>query len=287
MKEFLEELTRTDQTLRGVIKALREWERLLKDEKRNINKIQTVVKRVQRAREKIPDGPLKEDLTLWLKEAENTLRKLTEEARYSFGKELESALSKAGMKLEGRMPRFRVGPYGIEVDFERSRAKITFGHDAISDKVPLEPDSIVKALMKDKKNIEKFFDPKKSVELVFNAYLRTLKIVNRPMGEKIPIMEVLGQLVFMLQSPHFKSDPRKENYRGLSRAQFAMMLFKIKETKVKAHGKYELFLTTATFDATRKRENFIWVPDNMRGEGTTYAFISFKEAKNLREGRLL
>ena len=107
------------------------------------------------------------------------------------------------------------------------------------------------------------------------------------MGDRVPITEVLSHLVFLIQGPTFKSDPKRENFRGISRPQFAMMLYKIRDTKVKANNRYELYLTTATFDATRKRENFIWVPDNMRGEGTTYAFISFKEAKNLGGGRLL
>jgi hypothetical protein len=96
-------------------------------------------------------------------------------------------------------------------------------------------------------------------------------------------MTVLQQLVFMRQGPSFRSDPRKENFRGLSRPQFAMMLHKIRASGTLAKGKYTLNLTTTTFDATRKRENFLWIPDNLRGDGTTYAYISFKEV-NERKG---
>jgi len=278
MKELIEELERSQKALRGAGKILKEWGKLEKAEGINLSKLQSLQKRAKKAVEGIPEGPLRERLFIWLKELENTARGAMEEARFSFGRELAKAFEREKIQLKGRIPKFLVGPYAIEVDFERGRARITFGYNKVRDNLPLETQSIVKALINTRKEIERAFDPQKSADIVFDAYMRSLKILDKPMGERIPIMEVLQQVVFMLQGPGFRSDPRRENFKGLGRSQFAMMLYNIRASGILARRRYAPCLATATFDATRKRENFLWIPDNLMGEGTTYAYMSFRES---------
>jgi hypothetical protein len=287
MKDLIEELETSQKTLRGLTKILKDWRNLQKAERFNLSKLQGVQRRAKKTIEEVPEGPLRERLLIWLKESDGVVRRRMEQARFAFGRALEKTLEREGVPLKGRMPKFLVGPYGLETDFERGRAKITFGYDTVKDNLPVESQAIAKALIKTKKEIERSFDPQRSVDLVFGAYVRATRILGTSVGERIPVMGVLQQLVLMLQGPAFRSDPRRENFVGFGRSQFAMMLYKIRASGALAKGRYALYLTTATFDATKKRENFLWIPDNQMGEGTTYAYVSFKESNDTGGGPLL
>jgi hypothetical protein len=281
MDDLIKDVEDRIKSLRQVTKILKDWKKI--SSQGDFGRLQRIYKKAKKSIDKIEDRVIKEKFQSWLRDAEVTLRKTKEEARYSFGKELAKLLEKEGMTLLGRYPRLSVGPYGIEVDFERGRARILFGHDPIKDNLPLSPQRIVKELIALRKSMESRWDPQKFIDRLFEAYLTVLKLKGRNLGERVPIMEVLQHLVFLLQGPNFKSDPRRENFRGFGRAQLAMMIYQARSSGVLARKRYALQLTTATFDATRRRENFLWIPDNMRGEGSTYAFLSFKD----RGGTLL
>ncbi len=89
-------------------------------------------------------------------------------------------------------------------------------------------------------------------------------------NDPAPIISVLTELSYLLQSPQFRQDPRRENFRSYSRADFSHDVYNTRQLKV-------LNLTVATRAHTKRRMDFLWIPDDESGRGTTYSHLHFRE----------
>ena len=106
------------------------------------------------------------------------------------------------------------------------------------------------------------------------AYKRVLETYNYLPGEKVPIVEVLVELTFLLQDRKFRINPTKINFKEYNRIFFAYDLYRIKNSQeAKEKG---LTLYIATFDSTKFKDKVLFVPDNER-EGTRYAYLAFEK----------
>ncbi|UCE19041.1 MAG: hypothetical protein JSV84_01465 [Gemmatimonadota bacterium] len=220
-------------------------------------------------------------LRSWIDTSMSEISSSKERFKHEFGRNLQELLINKGFELGGRYPDLKVKFYTIHIDFPNGIASLLFGHEPIKSRIPLSPESITSALEPVHRNLNRAFNPLKFIELLYEAYRRVCLIQELLPGEKVPIIDVLQQLVILVQSPQFKADPTKDHYRGYGRAHFGYDLYRLRLSKARTNENHALGLITATFDATRNRENFIWVPDNERGDGTTYAMIFFKKVDSI------
>jgi len=276
-----QELRKTVQKLSGsfrsIAKYLGKMEILSKDPigkavemEEAINKIEKALKEVER--------PIVSEIRKWLEEKRMEVEEAKKEMKFEFGRKLQNLLKEKGKTIEGRYPILRVGILSIEVDFTKNRASILFGPEKMKVNIPLDPEKIVRELENLSKEMMKSIDSQREMDLLYEAYRRVCRMNNIPLGERVPVMEVLQQYILFIQSKAFLSNPLRANFREYGRARFGYDLYRLRKSGVKARGRLKMFLVTATFDATRKKENFIWVPDNEKGEGTTYSYIAFREA---------
>jgi DNA-binding transcriptional MerR regulator len=262
-------------SIKSIGKYLDRIEALSKDPVGKSFEMEEILKRMEKE-VKALEAPLLDEVKRWIEEKRREVDKAKEEMRHEFAKRLGELLKEKGKRVEGRYPLLRVGFFSIEVDFTKRRASLLFGHEKILSNIPLDPEKVVKGIEVVEGEIMKPIDFQREMDLLYESYRRVLKLRDLPLGERVPIMEVLQQYLLFKQPKAFLSDPVRKNFRGYGRVQFGYDLYRLKKSGVRARGKLKMVLVTATFDATRKKENFIWVPDDERGNGTTYSYIAFK-----------
>jgi len=271
------ELARIGRASSNLLKLMTQFERLASNPLDNAYKMDDVLDKLGELIKNYSAEGIVSELQGWVDGSKARISRLKEQFRHEFGRKLQALLDTKGFKLENRYPNLRVGLYTINIDFLKGTATILFGHEALKGKISLSPGDIAEALERIEKGLNRSFEPQRFVDLVFEAYRRVCRIRDLPLGERVPIMEVLQQFVLLSQPQAFKVNPAKEHFRGYGRVNFGYDLYRLRKSGVKTSGDRVLGLVTATFDATKKRENFLWVPDDERGNGTTYSLLYFRE----------
>ncbi|MFQ6092690.1 MAG: hypothetical protein ACE5OR_08425 [bacterium] len=276
LKELREEIRKVERSSSNLVKLLAQFEKLSTNPGENAYKMDDVVNRIVKigADYRVEGVPPK--LKAWTDGAVAEVSTLKERFKHEFGRRLQALLRSRGFELRGRYPDLKVKFYTIRIDFPKGVASLAFGHELIKGKIPLSPEEITKALEQATRRLNRPFDPPKFIDRLYEAYWRVCRIRELPSGERAPIIEVLQQFVLLSQPPQFRADPAKEHYRGYGRAHFGYDLYRLRCSGARAKENQTVGLVTATFDATRRQENFVWVPDNERGDGTTYSLIFFK-----------
>ena len=162
----------------------------------------------------------------------------------------------------------------IQADFGKKIGTIYWGPEFIK-KVRLSPSEIAKEIENFEKRLKnRPFELNSYLLLLERAYKRVLESYNYLPGEKVPIVEVLVELTFLLQDRKFRINPTKINFKEYNRIFFAYDLYRIKNSReAKERG---LTLYIATFDSTKFKDKVLFVPDNER-EGTRYAYLAFEK----------
>ncbi|HIC90561.1 MAG TPA: hypothetical protein EYP21_00555 [Syntrophaceae bacterium] len=205
-----------------------------------------------------------------------TLKQKEEEFFFEFVKDLDDLFKEKGLTLSGQLPNLKVGFYHLKVNWEAKRVQIFFGPELVKS-VPLDPEGICQAVVDFSTSMKKgLIQPEEFMPLLYKGYERALTTCGKEDGERLPIMEVLKEIVFQIQDEKFLSDPSKGNFKPLSRIQFAIQLYQLRREQILRWKEKDLHLVVAPFDATFKRQMFLWVPDNERGEGTRFSHILFK-----------
>ena len=279
IKELREEIRKVGRSSSNLVKLLSQFERLSVNPVDNAYQLDELLTKIEKISGNYHIEGLAPKLKSWLDTSMAEISTSKERFKHEFGKKLQELLRKKGFELGGRYPDLKVKFYTIHIDFPRGLASLFFGHEPVKSKIPLSPENITNALEPVHRNLNRPFDSAKFVELLYEAYRRVCRIRDFHQGEKVPIIEVLQQLVLLIQPPQFRADPTKEHYRGYGRAHFGYDLYRLRLSGARTKENQVVGLMTATFDATRKRENFIWVPDNERGDGTTYSLIYFKQVE--------
>jgi hypothetical protein len=214
----------------------------------------------------------------WLTEYNKVIEKQKEEFRFAFGKKLEQLLSQNGFELKGQYPELRAKFYLIEIDFAGKSSRIWYGpKQEFILQTKLSPELIAKELQKvDKYITQRRFNDTEFIERLYRAYRIYLLKQNKSDGEEIPILGLLQELVFLMQDKRFYVNPRKENFKSYSRFLFSYDLYRLKKREI---NKKHLMLSVATRAYTVRKEDYLWVPSNEQGDGTTYAFVNFKEVE--------
>ena len=276
-KELKTELGNIQRTSAGLIKLLNQFERLSAKPEENAYKLDDLLSQMKKLSDGVGTEGTIPRLKSWLDGRATQVSTLKNRFKHEFARRLQELLREKGFELGGHYPDLKAKFYTIHVDFSKGSAALSFGHETVRGRIPLAPGSVLKAVEAADQALNRSFDPVKFISGLYAAYGRVGRIRDVPPGEKVPIIEVLQQLVFLLQPSTFLADPTKEHFRGYGRAHFGYDLYRLRLSGARTQEGQSVGLSTATFDATRKRENFIWVPDNERGDGTTYSLIFFRK----------
>jgi len=271
LNKILDKIKETEKGIKRLQKTLKKISRLAKNSLQNIYKIEPLIQNLEtviNVTEFDKTGPLEVIKTL-----KDDIEKLKEDFRFDFSKRLNEELQKNSMNLHGNLPILYSGLYRIEVDFIAKKVNIMFGPEKIGG-CALSPDEIVNKLQKIDEELKKNSMPEREfIDKLFQGWRRASLFLQK---ERVPITTVLTEFALLFQKKQFYENPSKRNYKEYPRHQFAYDIYRLREKGVKeAHSK-ELHLIASTFDATRKRIDYIWVPTNERGEGVNYSYITFK-----------
>jgi hypothetical protein len=272
--QLLVSLSNAKKKVVAMTSAMQEISRLEGDRPANIAKIQKRLVEIEEFARGLDEivqcrtsilewaGQFREQLSLW--EAQH---------RRAFGSDLEKELLLVGVQLTGQYPELRAGLFTIELLFEKGKTAIWYGpKQELLGVCRLSAHEISKRLQAAKAELGSQLEGDKLVSKIKDAYSRAKADED---SELVPILRVLAELAYVLQSQKFHDDPRKENYRGYSRADFSFDLYRLQTYQPNGLFMEKPHLVVATRARTKSRRDFIWVPEDASGKGVTYSHLKF------------
>jgi hypothetical protein len=270
-----------DTALRSqkVVKLLVGYSRLVSEPIRNAYERERMVVEVEKAIEGFAPGEVRDKVQQWLDEEKRQIEAAKEEFKFEFGRQLLAGLEGSGLAVRGQLPFLRCGLFSVRVDFTTGRATVFWGPEIerLKSGVKLEPLALAKILRSYDESLKKraIKEPAEFVERLFTAYRRICLARNIVEGERVFLVDLLSEMVFLMQSEGFRVNPVRERFVEYPRIRFSYDLYILKRSGVRTVGGKGLRLSVANFDATGEKAKSLWVPDNEEGEGTFYSYISF------------
>jgi hypothetical protein len=173
--------------------------------------------------------------------------------------------------LEGQYPDLRAGLFTIGLDFDKGKANVWYGP---------KQENLGQCSLSVKEVAAKIKDIRSQIgskigeeELIKKIQEAAFRSMGKDFKGAVPLTNILTELAFSIQSSKFRQDPKKENFESYSRADFSYDLFRIRQAQHGILTKQKLHLIVATRGHTRKREDFLWVPEDLRGKGTAYSHL--------------
>ena len=271
LKQILEDLTTLKKNISSTAKVLKEISGLEQNRIQNLPKLKVRLTKLDEIIKQFGQGIVyREVLFEWANQYKQDLLNSEEEVKKQFGIELEQELKKTGLSLSGQYPELKGGLFTIELFFDKGLITLWYGpkQERLA-QCRLLSHEVASNVEKVRQQLGSHLDNDAFLKKLREAYLRA---ADAKQSEPLPVTSVLAELAFLLQSQQFHSDPRQDNYKGYSRADFSYDLFRIRQAVNK-----NLHLTVATRAYTRRRQDFIWIPDNESGKGTTYSHMQFRE----------
>ncbi|MDI3476699.1 MAG: hypothetical protein PWQ59_224 [Thermoanaerobacterium sp.] len=276
LDQLLKELSSHKRNIQSIYKLLSEISRLDKNQAENLTKLKARLDKLEGMIKNLEKEGYVQNLKEWINRYKSILEETTDKIKRQIGVELENHLKNLGLILSGHYPELRAGLFTIELDFDKWRAVIWYGpkQERLSECL-LSTSAIVKQIEKVKKELGSGLKEEDLLKKLFEAYNRVAGVEKK--GEYVPIIKVLTELAYLLQNSRFHQDPKRENYKSYSRANFSYDLFRIHRYQVEAFSPLKVQLKVATREYTRQRTDFLWVPVDENGRGTTYSHLLVME----------
>jgi hypothetical protein len=252
-------------------KQLDEISRLDKQRAKNLNELKKRVAKLDEALSKL-DKATAATLRTWIEVYTQSLETAGSDLRKTFGAELAEQLHPLGLKLEGQYPLLKAGLFSFEVDFDKGTCQIWYGiqQERLAE-VPIDPELVVSALQKQRESLGSQKSAAEFVAILKIAYQHAA--IEHDPKNGIPLTSVLVYVALAIQPSAFLSDPIRQKYRSYSRADFSYDLYThAGEIKSAFH------LRVATRQQTQRRSDFLWIPTDSSGNGSTFAIIERKGA---------
>ncbi|BBO18323.1 conserved hypothetical protein [Candidatus Brocadia pituitae] len=253
------------------LKLLTEISRLDQQREQNLPKLKKrLIKLDEAIKQFYQYKNLNEGVLSWINSYKQELTNSEEQIKNRFGIELEQEFKKIGLLVAGQYPELKAGLFTIELFFDKGLVTLWYGpkQERLA-QCRLLSHEIASNVEKFRQQVGSHLDNEAFLKKLRDAYFRADDTKH---GEPLPITDVLAEVAFLLQSQQFWSDPRQDNYKGYSRADFSYDLFLARQSLNK-----NLHLTVATRANTRRRQDFLWIPDDESGKGTAYSHLQFKE----------
>jgi len=280
-----QELLKGVQQLRAKIteieKYLREIGQLEKDLEMNAYQIDDRLKKIENRISYLLDDPgLRNNMAYlrqYLQEKREVIGPSKIRLRTYLGAELEREFKDQGWSLEGNLPELRLSLLTLEFLFEKGEVRIWYGPKIEPlgySKLSLR--ELVNRIRQTFKDLEEksFQEEGEFLGLLLQAYKNYISKGGQEFGTPIPIIDWLSEITWIKQDRRFFHDPKKEYFREYGRVQLSYDLYRL---KTREYGPFELRLGIASREQTKKRGDNLWIPNNRRGEGTHFAYVSFKK----------
>ena len=276
LDKLLNTFTDTKKTTDTIVRALRQISNLDEDRAANFRQIQSRMLKIRDMTGQLESGSRQPAiLQAWLDDYANQLEEARGELGRRFGVELEQWLQEMGRSLFGHYPELKTGLFTIELDFDRGYAILWYGPKQEQlGRYRLSPQEVASRVRKSERTL--------GAELPIEDFLTRLEeawlsCIEGRRSRKAPIIQVLCQLSFSLQTPNFRSDPKKEYYRGYGRADFSYDLYRVQQEADQTGQRKSLHLAVATRSQTEQRSRHLWIPESEDGRGSAYSHITFRE----------
>ncbi|MGB9771501.1 MAG: hypothetical protein ACPLX7_05905 [Candidatus Kapaibacteriota bacterium] len=278
LEQILKTFSQKKQNIQSVHQLLKEISNLESKREENFHKLRSRLTKLEKILSNFEMESNIQIVKEWLNKYNTQLNEVAEKYKSKLGIDLEEQLKNIGLELSGHIPELKTSFFTIEVNFDTWKATIWFGPKQEKLKeCPLSAQKIAKEIEKLRKNLGSKLEKDEFSEKLHIAYNR---VVGNKTGEKAQITKVLVELAFLIQSPRFHQDPKRENFSGYSRADFSFDLYRFRNDQSNKLFKYEWVLRTATRSETTKRSGFLWIPNDEKGNGSSYSYVVFKEGKN-------
>lgn len=263
------------QNTQAICKLINEISKLDKNRIDNFSKLKNKLSKLENLenlrKSLLKEFNFEESLNEFINKCKTELNNIEKHIKQKFGTELDKELKKIGISLAGQYPDLRAGLFTIETDFDKQIAHIWFGPKKEKlTQCKLLPSEIAKTIEEIRKNLGSNLEEKILFDKLNKAYM---EISGGKKGVDVPIIEILPKLAFLLQNSKFLNDPRKDNFRGYSRADFSYDLYRLKNYKFENLFGIKIHLKVATRAHTTQKSQFLWIPDNEKGDGTNYSHI--------------
>ncbi|HLG42182.1 MAG TPA: hypothetical protein VI643_02370 [Planctomycetota bacterium] len=216
------------------------------------------------------------ELKDWIKTTRERIHSGQEEFKDWFAAELERLLAdQYGLTLRGRFPLFIASHYRMKLDLDHDSVAICYGGDEdLLEKTKADPRAVASKINVLQRELEATLLPDDRFLMRFaESYDRAVKQGDLAPSDQAPILDVLREFVWSIQSKKFQADPRRENFTTYSRVNLSYQLFKLVNRRF-GHRTFELI--PATSEQAARKESHLWVPTNDAGDGTSHAFVAFR-----------
>jgi len=279
-EEITKILSKEKNNIQNLLKVIKSIDKYQDDPISNLYKIkQEVVKIEKMLKQSKLDDFVKKNIEQRIGGIKSKIPEWEENAKKTFGQNLENELRKVGFELRGHYPLFKVSFYTLKVDLENFKVSIWYG----TEQEKLEtcksvPEDIAKKLkIIHDKITQRHFNDNEFLSKVYEAYKSSVYRQNKKLGDQISISDILFEYAFLIQDKKFRTNPIKDNYKEYGRVLFSYDLYRLKERRLNDR---ELSLVTATRAYTRRKSDFLWIPSNERGDGSYISHIKFREVKS-------
>lgn len=268
---LINDLQQSNKHLKSVMRYLKQIAKLDQQRVQNLYKLKATLVNINVLLPRlVPGSQLHETLQEWTTVYQQTLLDAEEQMTVQFTHELEQALDQDGLTLSGSYPDLQAGLFTISPNFPRATVTLWYGPklQVLDKKCPLAAEDVTRRIQTCLQQIGSRLDEGTLLHKLQTAYLR---VVNDEVGKDARLGDVLFEMAHLLQSQKYRQDPMREHYTSYTRADFSYDLFRLQQAC------QQPVLVVATLAFTKRKYDFLWVPDDEHGEGTTYSHLSFKE----------
>ncbi|WP_322793293.1 hypothetical protein [Bellilinea sp.] len=280
LEQLIKEYQKQQNEIKTIIGLLREVSHLEQSRNENLFKIKLKIKKIFNIIEKNDQIIcLLDNLKNWVSQYQSEIMNSEKEFKKRIGTELEEELAKIELSLSGHLPKLEAGIFTIECDFERGKAKIWYGpKQEILTECYLSTGEIASQINEQKQNIGSKLPIDEFIELLRKAYYSCIEGSSH--GEFVQIIKVYEQISALISSSPLIEGRESINQGSYSRSDFSYDLFRLQKHKQTNLFASQIHLKVATREYTRRRSDFLWVPQDDHGSGTTYSHLAIKEERN-------
>ncbi|MFC1834262.1 hypothetical protein ACFL2Q_05950 [Thermodesulfobacteriota bacterium] len=260
-----------DDAFQPVFRILKNVSRLDGNRMANLSKLLPLIARLK-ALVECGSEPFRhfEPLISWIVHYEAELSQAEDWLRNAFGVDLENRLGEAGFNLSGHYPRLRVEIFALTVDFSIYKTAIWYGpwQERLG-QCPMWPETIAERLSNLRDRLGGPVIAEAFCECLEHSYA---DITGRGSSIPVPIIELMESFVSE-QERCWECSPRRPRSERAIRADFSFNLFRFAGPLMHTG----LQLKVASLSHTRRRKDFLWVPDSESGSGTVYSHVVWRE----------
>lgn len=272
VKQLLKQINQEKKRLGTSSRYLNMYLKMEPNSLESIRQMHKTILKIQSTITSSEAGTLDDLLMTWTQEEKRNLESFESKLISTFSENLYNILREKGLKLEGQLPKLRVGFYFLDIDFEKNTCRISYGQDKEPiDKLEIDAHKISNFIEDHKSKLRKSYsDVVSFTNQLEKAYSSVLKKTNSRSNGKAPIIEVMLELSILKQKGSFLIDPVKRNFQNYGRIQFSYDLYRL---LLNPSEKIRIKLSTATRAHARDRGKYLWVPKNEQGAGSIYSHI--------------